>query len=912
MAVIGRTAERMALDRVLDEARQGLSAAMVVSGEAGIGKTTLLEYAAAAAIDFRVLRIAGFEAERDLAFAAVHRLLLPFLARREVLPPLQRTAIESAFGLVPGAPANRFLVGSATLSLLADVARARPLLCVVDDAQWLDDESLAALAFAGRRLHADQIVMAFGVRESTEGTLPIEGLPTLRLEGMDERDALELLRAVMAGPLDGTLAERLVAETNGSPLALVELAAGRTAQEVAAYAVLPEPLPVGRRLEEHFLRRVRALPAETRALLALVSADGSGDPMLLASAADTLGLPFTAMEAAEAAGLVNVRSVIRFRHPLVRSAVYGSLDGSQRRRFHGALAAAAGQGGDHDRRAWHLGSATVLPDERVAAELEAAAERALRRGGCAASAAFFSRAAELSPDRRRRVDRALSAAQRHLTAGFRVRARDVVSELASEIDDPMQRARAARLDGSIRYAVGETSRTASILIEAARAMEPFDIHVARHTMLEALAAARVTGVFTAPGEAERDVALAARAMPLPAGLAPTIGDLFLDGDSALFVDGHAAAVPLLRRAFDALDDDVTDSEDVLWWLGIGCWAAGALGDDEALYRFARRSERTARAHGAVVPLSIGLMFLGLAELFSGDLSAARVHLGERVELMHAIGRPSDVGQLVTLAWSGPERDTRAEAASVTSHATAVRHGWMLGFVQYSLTVLELGLGNYSAAVDAACLDYDENPFLSALAFPDLIEAAARSDHVDVAERAVDEFATRATMNATPLSLGLLARGRALVADDCDAESLHLESIDRLARVRGAVHGARSRLVYGEWLRRRRRQADAREQLQAAHEVLAAMGARHFAERARRELAAAGDRARGRRLGTGTRLTPQEERIAQLAAIGATNTEIAGKLFLSASTVDYHLRKVYRKLDVTSRRQLPHVLDTHSA
>ena len=907
MSVIGRVAEREALTDLLTSARAGMSGAIVVSGEAGIGKTTLLDFAATAAIDFRVLRLAGFESERDLAFAAVHRLLMPFLARREVLPPRQRTTLESAFGLGDGPPADRFLVGLATLSLLADAAASRPLLCLIDDVQWLDDESVAALAFAARRFHADRLAMVFGVRDTTEAPLPIEGLPTLRLGGLTDAEALELLRAVIHDPVATGVADRIVAEAMGSPLALVELAAGWSTAEFTADPLRLEPLPISRQLEARFLDRVRALPPATQDWLVLVSAEGSGDPSLINAGSHVLGLPREAGDAAESAGMIALGPRIEFRHPLIRSAVYSGASPAERRRAHQALATAAGTATDLDRRAWHLGAATTTPDESIATELDAAAERALRRGGCAASAAFYMRAAELSPDRTRRIDRALAAAQRNLIAGFRIRARNVLLELAADVDDPLQQARVARLDGAIRYTVGDASETAGILIRAARALAPFDLHAARDAMLEAHAAARVTGRFTAPGESEVDVGLAAREMPLAPGEVPTIGDLFLDGDSTLFIEGHAAAAPLLRRAIDTLEADLTDSEQILWWLAIGCWAAGALGDDQALHRLAQRLERTARDHGALVPLSMGLIFLGLAELFEGSLTAAQGHLSERAELMAAIGRPSDIGNLVTLAWTGDEPATRAEAAAVTAYATTVRHGWMLTFVEYATTLLELSLGNYDAAFAAATKNYQDNPFLSATAFPNLVEAAVRSGEIAVAEDAVAELAARALVNETPLSLGLLARCRALTADDRRAEALYLESIDLLRHSRGPAERARSQLLYGEWLRRQNRRLDARHQLRSAHEALGELGARAFADRAWRELAATGERVRRRHVDAESELTPQEQQIAHLAAIGATNPEIANKLFLSPSTVDYHLRKVYRKLDVRSRRQLSQAL-----
>jgi DNA-binding CsgD family transcriptional regulator len=907
VAVLGRTAEQEELGALLDDARRGRSGVLVLSGEAGIGKTALLDDAERCAAGFRVARISGCEAERDLAFAAVHRLLLPFL-RREVLPARQLAALDSAFGLTDGPPADRFLVGLAALSLLADAAGKRPLLCVVDDVHWLDDESVASLAFAARRLEAERIVMLFGVRD-LDRPRPLDGLPTRQLVGLAEADAVALLRSVVDGPIDSYVAHRLAAETQGSPLALLELATSRSAEQLTAGALTPEPLPIGRRLEDHFLRRVRALPEATQRMLLVASAEGSGDRAVVTAGAELLDVSLDALEPAETAGLLSFGTGIRFRHPLVRSAVYNGAPAPERRRVHAALATAAGRSGDADRRAWHLGMAAIGPDENVAGELDAAGERALRRGGCAASATFFTRAAELSADGGRRVERALAAAQRHLTAGFRIRARHVVAELATDIADPLQRARAARLEGAIRYTVGDTAGTVTILIEAARALHPSDAHTARDTLLQALAAARVTGTFTAPGESEIDVATAARSTPLPAGATPTIGDLLLDGDVALFLDGHRASAPLLRRAIAAIDDDPSDSEDMLRWLGIASWAAGALGDDAALRRLAGRLERSARVHGALVPLSTGLMFLGLAELFDGAISAAGTHLAERAELLEAIGRPGDVGSLVALAWTGDEHVVRAAAAAATARARETRHGWMIPFADYAITVLELGLGDYAAAYQAASKNYADNPFLGVAAWPNLIEAAARCGEHAAAVQALDELTSRILVDqqSSPTCHGIVACGRALLADDTGAEELYQQAITHLGEGRSVLQLARTELLYGEWLRRRKRRADAREQLRAAHATFSRIGAGNFAARALRELAATGERARRRNGETRDELTPQELRIAQLAAVGATNPEIANQLFLSSSTVDYHLRKVYRKLDVRSRRHLSQAL-----
>ena len=904
---MGRLDERRALDRVLAAAREGLSGALVVRGEPGIGKTSLLEHIVDSAPDFQLARIAGVETEMESGFAGLHRLLLPFLDRLDALPAAQRDAARCAFGLTDGTPADRYLVGVAALSLLAGLAAERPVLCVVDDAQWLDRESLEALALVGRRLFADRIAMVFGAREARDDSAILQGIPELTVRGLAADDAVELLRSVASGSLDDDTARQIVRDTLGSPMAIIELAADLGPDELSGHVRPAEPLPIGHRLEAHFLRKVRAMPEATQTLLLVAAADPSGDPRVVGDAAGALGSAADASEPARAAGIFEMDSIARFRHPLIRSSVYRGATPPERRRAHEALAAVTDGERDRDVRAWHLAAATAGPSEEIAAELARAARRAAARGGHSAAGTFLARAAELSADRAGRADRVLAAAQAHLAGGAPARARSLLDGAAAEFVEPLLHARAQRLHGAIRYALGEAHGTASILMEAARALGPADPRAARETMLHALAAARVTGRLTAPGESEVDVAAAARAMPLPDGAAPSVADLLLDADAGLFLDGHAAAVPLLRRAVDALLQDEIDADDDLLWLGIGCWAAGTVADDDALYALASRLERRSREHGALVALSIGLMFLAMSELLDGSLSAARLHFAERSHIMAAIGRPADVGELVMLAWAGREAETRAEAEAMARYATERSHGWMLPFVEYSLAVLELGLGNYRAAFDHSTKDYDDNPFLSVVAFPNLVEAAARSGEHAAAQQAIGELAERALANGTPLALGLLARSRALVADDGTADELYQESIEHLRHCRGDLHLARTHLVYGEWLRRRRRRVDAREHLRAAHSMLTTMGATGLARRAGGELAATGERVRKRTPDTAIDLTPQEALIAQLASRGATNPEIAAKLFLSASTVDYHLRKVYRKLAIGSRRDLAGVL-----
>jgi DNA-binding CsgD family transcriptional regulator len=874
-----------------------------------MGKTSLLDYAVDAATGFEVVRIAGIESEMQLGFAGLHRLLLPFLAAREELPRRQRDALGSAFGLVDGPPADRFLVGLAALSLLGDAALEGPRLCVVDDAQWLDDESVEALGLVARRLYADRIALLFGARDMLDGRVLLEGIPDIRVGGLPDDDAHTLLASVVDGPLDHQVARRIVAETQGCPMAIIELADELTSEELAGDGLLPDPLPLSGRLEEHFSRQIRVLPPATQTLLLVAAAEPSGDPRLVAEAALRLGSSPDAAEPARVERVFVIHPEARFRHPLIRSAVYSGASPADRRRAHEALAAVSDPDRDHDRRAWHLAAATLGTDEGVAAELEHAAGRAQARGGYSAAAAFLARAAALTPDEGRRVERVLAAANAHLTGGAPARARSLLDESA-HLGDPFQRAKAQRLEGTIRYALGEGQGTASALVNAARALEPFDIRLARATMLEALSASRVTGRFTAAGESEVEVARAARAMPLPVGCPATVADLFLDGDTALFLDGHAAAVPLLRHGIAALQADDSDSDEGLQWLGIGCWAAGAVGDDAALHMLATRLVRNARDQGALVPLSIGLLFLAMSELLDGSLVTARAYFAERAQIMAAIGRPPDVLELVVLAWGGRETEARVEAAAVSRLAAEQGQGWMLVFVDYALAILELGLGHYRAAFASATKNYQDNPFLTIVAFADLIEAASRCGEHGVATEATDEFESRALANSTPIALGLLALSRALEADEGDAEKLYQEAIDYLSHCRGNLRRARAHLLYGEWLRRSRRRLDARVHLHAAHVEFLTMGADAFSERARVELAATGEHVRKRSDASARDLTPQEAQIALLASQGATNPEIAGNLFLSASTVDYHLRKVYRKLGVSSRRELgramPHV------
>ncbi len=907
MRLLDRRDEREALDGVLEAARSGLSGVLVVRGDPGVGKTSLLEYAVTSAPDFCVARVRGVESEMDLAFAGLHRLLLPFLPRVTELPIPQRDAIEAAFGLAPAPPPDRFRVGLATLSLLADAATDLPLLCVVDDVQWLDQESLAALGLLGRRLFADRIALVLGARLGFDDGGSLSGIPDVVVGGLPDDAAAELLRLTVGSVVDRDVARRIMEETHRSPLGIIELVAGLTVQELSGRDVSPDPLPLSGRLEAHFLRQVAALGPKTQAWLLAASAEPSGDAAVVDAAAARLGCAPEDALPAIAGGLFVRDPEARFRHPLIRSAVYRGASEADRRRTHEALAAVTDRARDPDRRAWHLAAATVGRDEAVATALEQAADRGRIRGGHSTAGLLLARAAELTPDDARRKDRLLAAVEAHLAGGSLPRALALLDQVA-EHPDPSHHGRARRLRGSIGYALGEAAGTAYVLMDAARALDPLDRRLARATLLEALAAARVTGRFTTPGESEQDVSRLARAMPLPPGADPTVGDLFLDGYATLFLDGAAAAVSPLQLAIAALRDSAEPvTTEGMMWLAVGCWAAGAIGDDEALHTFGTRLVGAAREQGAAVWLSIGLVFLGMSELLAGSVDDARASFAERAEIMQAIGRPADVGELVVSAWRGKEEVTRREAAALSEHGTRSGHGWILTFVEYALAVLELGLGKYEAAFRVSTKDYVDNPFLSMVAFPDLIEAAVRCGRPDAAEVALRSYAPSAVSSGTHASLGSLARCRALLADGAAAEALYRESIEHCERCRGDLQLARTRLLYGEWLRRRRRRTDARVQLRAAHELFVRMGAGALAERAHVELAATGERARRRTVDTGQELTPQEHQIALLASRGDTNPEIAATLFLSRWTVDHHLRTVYRKLGVSSRRHLPQAL-----
>jgi DNA-binding CsgD family transcriptional regulator len=903
--LVGRTKEKGALEDVLEAVRDGLRGVLVLPGEVGVGKTALLDWAAGMAGDMQVTRVAGVESEMDLGFAGLHQLLVPLLGGLDRLPAPQRAALQSAFGLAAGPPPDRFLVGLATLTLLTDAAASRPVLCVVDDAQWLDRASAEVLGFVARRLLADRVGILFAVREGKERAVMLQGLPELAVGGLAERAAGELLAAAAGGPVDPRVSERIVAETAGNPLGLVEFGAELTAGERSGAVPLTGPLRFGGRLEELYLSRVRALPADAQMLLLVLAADQLGDPAKVWRAAGQLGVGPEALASPAVERLVTSTPSLQFRHPLMRSIVYHGAPPLARRRAHEALAAVSDPVRDPDRRAWHLAQAASGPDEEVAAELERSAGRARDRGGWASTAAFLERSAELTQDAARRARRLVAAAEARLAAGDTSAARALLDRLApGDVPDPVVSAQTRRLGGVILFAAGEPATATSVLLEAARMIGPHDARQARDTLLEAFAAQLSSRRATDTTEFLR----ALQSMSGGTESQATAGDLLLDGIAAVAERRFAAGFGLLRRAVEAVTGGAPIPEDAPQRFLAFRLAATGLYDESAWRELAAQWVSRARDRGAVAAMVVGLGFQALSQLAEGRLAAAEATIAEARALAEAMGHRiyanglSNI-QLGVLAWRGDEAEARPLAARLLRVMADTGDGMGILRVHQALAALELGLGNYQGALEHALKTVDQ-PLLTYESRPDvLIEAAVRCGDRAAATAALETVAPWWEACETHWSLGLLARCQALLADDDQAEAGYRLSIEHLPRCQVTPELARSHLLYGEWLRRQRRRRGAREQLRTACEMFGTLGMDAFADRARAELRAAGEHVAARRDGTPDTLTPQEARIAQLAAEGATNQEIASQLFVSASTVDYHLRKVFRKLGVTRRAQL---------
>ncbi len=866
--LLGRLPERAALSQLLDAARAGRSGMLVVRGEPGVGKTALLDWAVGSAAGLRVVRVAGVESEMELAFAALQQLCAPMLGQLAGLPDPQRAALGVAFGLETGPAPDRFLVGLAVLSLLSEAAERQPLLCVVDDAQWLDRALAQALAFVARRLLADPVALVFAMREEGE---EFRGLPELAVGGLGEGDARELLGSVVGGPLDERVRDRIVAETRGNPLALLELPRGVPG--------VPDVPGSSGRIEDSFRRRVEVLPAATQRLMLVAAAKPAGDPVLVWRAAERLGIGADAAWPAADAGLLTIGERVAFRHPLVRSAVYRAASPPERRAVHQALAAATDPRADPDRRAWHRAQAAPGPDEDVASELERSAGRARARGGLAAAEAKYQAGA---------FDAALG----------------LLGAAEAGPPDQLRRARADRLRGQIAFSSSRGSDAPPLLLKAARQFEPLDPRLARETYLDALAAATFAGRL-ALGGGMREVAEAARAAPPPSG--PARGpDLLLDGLALLICEGYPAGAPVLRRAVSAFRGTDISREEGLRWLWLACRAALIVWDYAGWDVLSGRQVALARDAGALITLPIAFNMRAVVHTFAGEFTEAASMVAQAESVTEVTG--SSIvpdGALALAVFRGRGAQAARLIQTATDEVGRRGEGRALSLIGWADALLCNGLGRYEEALAAAQRASEDSAAVgfASWALVELVEAAVRSGVPERAAGALQRLSGTARACGTDWALGAEARSRALLNDGEDAEHLYREAIDRFGRTRLRVDLARAHLLYGEWLRRQRRRRDARDQLGTAYQIFDSVGAAAFADRARIELRASGGQARERAVETPDPLTAQEALIARLAGEGASNAEIAAQLFISPATVAYHLRKVFTKLGVSSRSQL---------
>ena len=895
----GRSNESALVVRLLARLGSGQGGALVVRGDPGIGKTALLEYAMQRAKGCRVARAWGVESEMELPFASLHQLCVPMLDRVERLSEPERETLRTAFGLSAGAAPDVARIGLAVLSLLSEVAAEQPVICLVDDTQWLDRASTQALAFAARRLMAESVAMVFATRAARD---ELSGLPEVLLEGLGVTDAQALLAEAVGGPLDARVRDRIVAEARGNPLALLELPRGLTPAQLAGGFGLTETSLSGR-IEETFRHRLEALPTGSRQLLLVAAADPVGDAALVWRAAERLGVGPGDAPPAAAAGLAEIADEVEFRHPLVRSTVYGTASLGERQRVHRALADATDPDLDPDGRAWHRAHAATGPDEDVAAELERAAGRAQARGGVAAGAAFLERAAALTPEPARRAQRALTAAQAKQQAGAPDAALELLAVVDSGPPDDIRRAQADLLRGQVAFTTRRSAAAAGLLVGAARQFEPLDARFARDTYLEALSAAVYAGRLTSDGGILAVATAALAAAPTCEPRRPQ--DLLLDGLAIFITEGYEAAAPILRQAVTVFRDEEVSPQEAQRWLGLAAHAAIVLWDHDSWDRLTARLLSSAREAGALAALPIALNSRVGVHLHAGEFAAAASLIDEVQAITEATGSEMAPYGAISLACLRGRQVEATALIEATWNQVVVRgEGMALTFMQWATAVLHNGLGRYDdafAAAEEAAAHPEE--LWSSLWLHELIEAAVRSGRGDRAAAALHALSRMARASGTDWALGIEARSGALLAEGDGADALYREAIDRLGRARLPVALARAHLLYGEWLRRRRRRVEAREQLGAAHEMLSTIGLEAFAQRAERELLATGASARRRTRETSSRLTAQEAQVARLAREGLSNPEIGARLFISKRTVQHHLRMAFSKLDINSRSQL---------
>jgi DNA-binding CsgD family transcriptional regulator/tetratricopeptide (TPR) repeat protein len=888
------------LDRLLDSVRGGGSAVLVIRGEPGIGKTALLHYCLRQAAGCQTARVTGVESELELPFAALHQLCRPTLSDLSTLPEPQANALRVAFGFSVGSTPERLVVGLAVLTLLAERAVERPLVCVVDDAQWLDEPTAQVLGFVARRLLAEPILMLFAVREGGDSHL-FAGLPELTLEGLADEDAHALLSAAVPGHLDDRVRDRIIAETRGNPLGLLELPRGMSASELAGGYAVPSSQPLSSQLHESYVRRVRGLPRPTQQLMLLAAADPTGDATLLWRAAHTFHVGRDAAASADHEQLLEIGSHVQFRHPLVRSAAYAAASVEDRGAAHLALAHATNIERDSERRVWHLAVAATGPDEEVATDLERAASAAQARAGLAGAATFLERAFELTVEPARRVDRGLAAAAASLQAGALGRARSLVAESAAGDLNDLQKARVEQLTGQIEAAARPGGDVPLRLLEAARRLESLDVPLARETYLLAWWAALLTGRFATPGGSLLEVSRAARAAPQADIARPC--DLMLDGLATMIAEGRQAAAPTLNRVIELyMDDQVSEDDWIRFGRGATC-SAIAIFDFPRYQALSDRQVARVRQSGALAQLALSLNLHSNVTAWRGDLAVGAAVVAELRSVKEATGiRMGSYGGRLIAAYRGDPH----ELAAIDDELAAPDDGFAADETAYAAALLNNGLCRYAEAVAAA---RDATPvwsFMQPFLLGELIEGAVRTGQSDLARQALSELATLVLPGADWV-VGLEARGRALLSDGEDARRCYEEAIACLSRTPVRIELGRAHLLYGEWLRRDNQRVAARDQLRQAYELFTTTGADAFAERARAELLATGETVRRRDVTTQHDLTSQELHIARLAREGHSNPEIGAELFISPRTVEWHLRKVFAKLGITSRGALGQAL-----
>jgi DNA-binding CsgD family transcriptional regulator len=901
---LDRTEERRALDSLAESAREHGSGALVFYGDAGMGKTALLDYAASLS-GWRVERIAGIETEQEFGFAALHRLLFPFLDGLGELPLVQQTALQGALGLLDQGPADRFMVGLAALNLLAVGSARTPLVCLIDDAQWIDAESLVTLAFVARRIRAEGIVLLFAIRNPFDVPSELAGIPAMEIGGLPIEAAGELLERAAGRELAADLTARIVSEMNGCPLALSELGKEFAEEYVADRRAPMEQVTIRHRLEDHFFLQMAMLPSDAQLLLLVAAADTSGDRALVLHVAWQLGCGIDAQLDAERQRLLLPGPVMRFRHPLIRSTVYARSDPSQRRLVHRALAAAMGKNAFPDRWARHVALGAEGPNEELATELEDMSQLAQARGGYWAQATLLVQAADLSESLDSRALRLLKAASAAQKAGAHPYAAELLGRAEGYLSDPVAIAESGHLRGLLAIGLTQPASAPALLLRAAESFMPLNMTRAREVLLESSHAYNISGQFT-----EEICAIdIAKVVDITRAASdePTLQDLLLEGMAALYRGDRSWAYGHLSKVADLLRDGKVSDYDVAKWSSLGLEIATEMFDDETYNLWCARADSYSRQSGALFVLLFTLFGEMHRDVRSGKIRDAEGRHAQALDVAAAIGLPAEffsaMDNLVR-AWSGDEEGTQAAAAEAIEINSVIGSDQVVTSAHWALAILHIGAGRYEAALAETDIVCQRNVVgFSGIALPVVVEAASRLGEIDKAKSALADLEERAAVSATPWARGLLACSKALLADSSEAEAYYLEAIDLLSQTSISTEVGRTRLLYGEWLRRERRRVEARTQLRIAHEYFTDIGATSFAKRAGVELLATGERARPRSVERTEDLTSQERRVAELASDGFSNREIASQMFISAATVEYHLGKVYRKLGIKSRGRL---------